>query len=86
MSLMFDGQQRHPRMPAEPGRLRVITMLAELAKLEGVFGCLKVSKEPKVSQVLEVPDESNGLFGAWRVLKELKVSPDTTGTFDVPHV
>ena len=51
-------------------------MLADLARLEGVFGCLKVSKEPKALQVLEEPDEFNGLFGAWRILMEPKVSLD----------
>jgi hypothetical protein len=35
-------------------------------------------------QVRDVPDESNELFGAQRILKELNVSPDTTGTFDFP--
>jgi hypothetical protein len=31
----------------------------------------------------EVPEGSAVLFGVQRNLKELKVSPDTTGTFDV---
>jgi hypothetical protein len=31
--------------------------------------------------VLDVPDKSNVFFGVRRVLKELKVLPDTTGTF-----
>jgi hypothetical protein len=35
-------------------------------------------------QVRDVPDYSNALFGAQRNLKELNVSPDTTGTFDFP--
>jgi hypothetical protein len=35
-------------------------------------------------QVREVPDNSNALFGAQRNLKELNVSPDTTGTCDFP--
>jgi hypothetical protein len=34
--------------------------------------------------VLDVPNESNVLFGARRVLQELNVLPDTTGTFDFP--
>jgi hypothetical protein len=32
--------------------------------------------------VLDIPDESNVFFGAQRILKELNVLPDTTGTFD----
>ena len=50
-------------------------MLAEPLKLEGVFGCQKALEKPTASnQVLEVPDESNVLFGVRRILKEPKVS------------
>jgi hypothetical protein len=58
-------------------------VLTEPAKPDRVFECGPVSKVLKASSVLEGPERSNKFFGAWQIMKDSKVSANTTRTFDV---